>query len=67
MLKHLKSTNAKIVVITDGGNVAYAYDGDIPTFEAISVMNEEYGIDMSSHRATAIRNSNIECILLRID
>ena len=28
MLKHLKSTNAKIVVITDGGNGAYAYDGD---------------------------------------
>lgn len=28
MLEHLKSTNAKIVVITDGGNGAYAYDGD---------------------------------------
>lgn len=27
MLKHLKSTKAKIVVITDGGNGAYAYDG----------------------------------------
>ena len=27
MLKHLKSTHAKIVVITDGGNGAYAYDG----------------------------------------
>ncbi len=26
-LKHLKSTNAKIVVITDGGKGAYAYDG----------------------------------------
>lgn len=28
MLKHLKSTKAKIVVITDGGNGAYAYDGE---------------------------------------
>lgn len=27
MLKQLKSTNAKIIVITDGGNGAYAYDG----------------------------------------
>lgn len=27
MLKHLKSTHAKIVVITDGGNGAYASDG----------------------------------------
>ena len=48
---------AKCEVVSAG---TYAYDGDIPTFEAISVMNEEYGIDMSSHRATAIRNSNIE-------
>ncbi len=28
MLKKLKSTKAKIVVITDGGNGAYAYDGE---------------------------------------
>lgn len=38
----------------------YAYDGDVSTYEAISVMNKEYGIDMSAHRATAIRNSEIE-------
>lgn len=28
MLKNLKSTNAKIIVITDGSRGAYAYDGD---------------------------------------
>ena len=38
----------------------YAYDGDFSTYEAITVMNDDYGIDMSSHRATAIRNSKID-------
>ena len=33
--------------------------GDIPTYEGIEVMRE-YGIDLSKHRATNIRNSNIK-------
>ena len=31
--------------------------GDVPTYEGIEVMRE-YGIDLSRHRATNIRNSN---------
>ncbi len=38
----------------------YAMDGDIPTYEAKTVMKDEYNIDMSCHRATNIRNSKIE-------
>lgn len=37
----------------------YAYDGDISTWEAKEVM-QEYKVDLSKHRATNIRNSNIE-------
>ena len=37
----------------------YAENGDVPTFEAETVMKEEYDVDMSKHRATNIRNSNI--------
>ena len=33
--------------------------GDVPTYEGIDVMRE-YGIDLSKHRATNIRNSNIK-------
>ena len=38
----------------------YAQEGDISTWEAKTVMKDEYDIDMSKHRATYIRNSNIE-------
>ena len=38
----------------------YAQDGDIPTWEAKRVMKDEYNIDMTEHRATNIRNSNIK-------
>jgi len=38
----------------------YAYSGDVSTYEAISVMKNEYDIDLSNHRATPIRESNIE-------
>lgn len=38
----------------------YAEDGDISTYEAKKVMLDEYGIDMSEHRATNIRNSKIK-------
>ena len=36
-----------------------AYDGDVPTENAIEVMNE-HGIDITNHRATNIYYSNIE-------
>ena len=29
----------------------YAYDGDVPTYEGLSVMKSFYGIDMSNHKA----------------
>ena len=38
----------------------YAENGDTPTWEAKSVMFDEYGIDMSEHRATNIYNSKIK-------
>ena len=38
----------------------YAENGDVPTYEAKRGMKEEYGIDMSKHRATNIRNSKIK-------
>ena len=38
----------------------YAQDGDIPTYEAKRVMQDEYGIDISGHRATNIKNSKIK-------
>ena len=38
----------------------YAQEGDIPTWEARSVMKEEFDIDISTHRAIYIKNSNIE-------
>lgn len=38
----------------------YAQDGDVSTWEAKSVMKDEYNIDMNNHRATNIRNSKIK-------
>lgn len=38
----------------------YAQNGDIPTYEAIKVMQEEYQIDIKEHKATNIRNSKIK-------
>ena len=37
-----------------------AYNGDTPTYEALKVMREEYGIDMTAHKATHVSCSNIE-------
>ena len=54
--KKAKEENKNIEVYSSG---IYAQNGDIPTYEAIQVM-KEYGIDLSNHRATNIRNSNIE-------
>lgn len=38
----------------------HAYPGDISTYEACKVMKEEYEIDLTNHRATALRESKIE-------
>ena len=38
----------------------YAEDGDVSTYEAKKVMQDEYEIDMSKHKATNIRNSKIK-------
>lgn len=38
----------------------YAYTGDLPTYEAMSVMKSNYGIDMSTHVATALIDSQID-------
>lgn len=48
--------NEKIRVCSSGVS---AYNGDIPTDEAILVMKDEYGLDLSSHRATNVADSNI--------
>ena len=47
----------KFIVCSAG---VYAYPNDRSTYEAIKVMKDEYEIDLSEHRATAIRDSNIE-------
>ena len=49
--------NRKVNVCSAG---TYAYDGDISTYDALDVMKYDYDIDMTLHRATAIKSSNIE-------
>lgn len=56
MAKKAKEQNKKIEVFSSG---IWAENGDIPTHEGITVM-KDYGIDLSKHKATNIRNSNIE-------
>ncbi len=36
-----------------------AYKGDMPTYEAVKVMHDLYGIDLKTHRATRVLDSNI--------
>lgn len=38
----------------------YASDKDMPTYEAIEVLQEDYNIDLKPHRATNIANSKIQ-------
>ena len=57
LVKKLKDRNIKDVEVYSSG--IYADNGDGSTWEAISVM-EDYGVDLKPHRATNIRNSNIE-------
>ena len=54
----IKDKNIKDIEVYSCG--VYAEYGDTPTWEAKRVMMDEYSIDMSQHRATNIRNSNIE-------
>ncbi len=54
--KRAKEENKDVEVYSCG---IYAQNGDIPTYEALTVM-KDYGIDLSNHRATNIRNSNIK-------
>ncbi len=56
LAKKAKEENKNIEVYSCG---IYAENGDIPTYEGIETM-KEYGIDLKTHRATNIRNSNIE-------
>ena len=53
--KKAKEQNKNIEVYSCG---IWAQNGDIPTYEGKQVM-KEYDIDISTHRATNIRNSNI--------
>ncbi len=56
--KMLKDRNIENIEVCSSG--IYADTGDIPTQTAIDVMQENYGIDLSSHRATNIKESQIE-------
>ena len=56
LLKKAKEQNKNIEVYSCG---IWAENGDIPTYEGIETM-KKYGIDIRTHRATNIRNSNIE-------
>ena len=56
MEKKAKEQGKNIEVYSSG---MWARDGDIPTYEGIEVM-KDYGIDLSTHKATNIKSSNIE-------
>ena len=53
----VKSQNKKIEVYSCG---IFAYNGNRPTEEAISVLNTIYNVDLTSHKATNIENSPIK-------
>ena len=55
-IKQDEKLKEKIEVYSCG---VYAEDGDKPTYAAIEVMQEK-GIDITNHKATNIRNSNIK-------
>ena len=57
LLKKIEDKKIQNVEVYSCG--IYAENGDIPTYEAKRVM-EEYGVNLSKHRATNIQNSNIE-------
>jgi len=55
--KKAKEENKNIETYSCG---VFAYNGDKSTEEAISVLKTIYNVDLTTHRATNIRNSNIE-------
>ena len=62
-MKKIAQENGKKIEVHSCGT--YAEDGDRSTNEAIEVMKNEYGIDMSKHIATNIANSDIkDCDLI---
>ncbi len=59
ILKHKvneKRLENKIRVFSSGVS---AYNGDIPTDEAIAVINDKYSLDLSRHRATNVVDSDV--------
>ena len=56
--KMLKDKNIENIEVCSSG--IYADTGDIPTENAIEVVQENYNIDLSHHRATNIKESQIE-------
>lgn len=52
-----KLTNGNDIQVFSCG--IFAEDGDTPTYNAIEAI-KEYGVDLRNHRATNIRNSNIQ-------
>lgn len=52
-----KNLNDKFSIYSSGIS---AYSDDRPTYEAVKVMNDEYKVDLSDHRATPIIDSKIE-------
>ena len=57
LLKKIEDNQIKNIEVYSCG--IYAENGDIPTYEAERVM-EEYGVDITKHRATNIMKSNIK-------
>ena len=56
--KKVKDLNRKDIEVFSCG--VYAQSGDIPAWEAKSVMEDDFEVDMSKHRATYIKNSPIK-------
>ena len=56
--KRIEEKNLKNIQVYSCG--VYAENGDVPTWEAKSVMKDEYNIDLSEHKATNIYNSKIK-------
>lgn len=56
--KKIKDRKIKNIEVYSCG--VYAQDGENPTWEAKSIMKDEYDVDMQNHKATNIRNSKIE-------
>jgi len=56
MTKMIKEHNKNIEVFSSG---IFAENGDYPTNEAVEVM-KDYDIDLTNHRATNIKDSNVE-------